>query len=144
MDSKWFNPKDGWWPHLQPVEPTLCIGLIKALEESLKGATGSKKNPRALPIDSYWIIINDSFETSIALSSSHVSAFIMTPPPPKPSALGVWSATKPPLWVVKNANLGGYVEAQTEWQRKASPRSQKIESSGRVLTVRVKGPGQNG
>jgi hypothetical protein len=124
--TNWFNEESGWWPHLQPIEPVLCLGLIKALDISIQ---------EALPIDSYWVVIDEGFELTVSQSPQQVTLLIMTPQPPRPRAHGVWSPHDTKIWVVKDDRIGGELEDATRWGRTVS--------RGRVMTVRVRRPSEN-
>jgi hypothetical protein len=78
LRTKWFDEEDtGWWPHLQPIEPVFCTGIVKALDLSI----GDKEDRKGklFPIDSYWIVVEDAFEMTVALGVQQVNLFFMTP-----------------------------------------------------------------
>lgn len=91
LRDTWFNTKNGWWGHLQPIAPVYAQGLEKAIEESLGKGAGKKKTAKSntpLPIDSYWIAVDDRVELTIMRSPRQVTLLIMTPRPPAPVKMG--------------------------------------------------------
>lgn len=138
LATNWLNEESGWWPHLQPIEPVFCLGLIKALDVSI-GDTEAHKTKKArqeaLPIDSYWVVIDEGFELTVSQSPQQVTLLFMTPQPPRPRVHGVWSPHDTKIWVVKDDRVGGELEDETRWGRTVS--------RGRVITIRVRRPDQN-
>ncbi len=138
LNDYWFNETSGWWPQLQPIEPVFCTGLIKVLDLSI-GDTPERDRgtaKKALPIDSYWIIIDDCIEMAAALSPEQVNLFIMTPAPPRPRVHGVWSPDDTKIWLIKDDRLGGEQVSLDSWKRPGGSR-------GKIVTVRVKKPGSS-
>lgn len=126
----WFNEYGGWWPHLQPIEPAFCIGIIKTLKVAID---------KKLPIESYWLIVKAGFEMTIAQSPYQVTLLIMTPEPADPRASGVWTPKQANIWLVKDCLLGGERVGDDEWERKAPKKGKKKTSAkGRVVSIHLK------
>jgi hypothetical protein len=82
---------DGDSPHayfteFQPVAPIMAMGILKVIEESLKG------QPQPKPIDAWWIIDHIDFEVISLVSSQQVTMLLATPRPPH-FPTGIWSPT---------------------------------------------------
>jgi len=132
LEANWFEDEGGWWPHLQPLEPAFSVGLVKAIDTAIE---------HALPIDSYWLIIDEGFEMTVSQSPQQVTLMIMTPQPPNPHAHGVWAPDDSKIWVVKDARLGGALEQEHDWQRKErKTRRRRSPGQGRVVSIRVQRP----
>jgi hypothetical protein len=104
LRSNWFDEAQGWWRPQQPIEPVFCQGLIKALQESIDNPItvedpAQGKRQKALPIDSYWIVVGERFEMTVCRSLQQVTLLVMTPPPPNPRP-GIWDQDSP-VWVVR-------------------------------------------
>lgn len=91
---------NGWWRGLQPIEPIIRQGLIKAINESLT------QNP-PLPIDSYWVTAGAwapagrdvQVEVFVSRSNVQVTRIIYTPPTEPPE--NKQRPFNPNLWIVK-------------------------------------------
>jgi len=135
LEANWFDDTGGWWPHLQPIEPAFALGLVKTIDVAVE---------QVLPIDSYWLIIDEGFEMTVSESAQQVTLLIMTPQPPNPHAHGVWAPEDSKIWVVKDARLGGTLEQENTWQRKGRKTGRKRSAGqGRVVSVRVQRPHSN-
>lgn len=84
----WFDEAQGWWRSQQPIEPVFCQGLIKALQEAINNPItiavedpAQGKRQKALPIDSYWLVVGERFEMTICRSLQQVTLLILTPLP---------------------------------------------------------------
>ena len=91
LRKHWFDARKGWWGHLQPIAPVYAEGIKKAIEASLGKGAGKKKSAKSsapLPIDSYWIAVDDRLELTVMQSPRQVTLLIMTPRPPGPVKMG--------------------------------------------------------
>ena len=91
LRKNWFDARKGWWGHLQPIAPVYAQGIKKAIEASLGKGGGKKKAAKSsapLPIDSYWIAVDDRVELTVMCSPQQVTLLIMTPRPPAPVKMG--------------------------------------------------------
>jgi hypothetical protein len=84
----WFDAtsKASYFPDDQPIAPICGMGLLKVIEESLKG------RPNPLPIDSWWLMDHDKFEVITLVSKQQVTMLVATPRPSGPTPTGIWSA----------------------------------------------------
>jgi hypothetical protein len=84
----WFDPnsKDAYFPEYQPIAPICAMGLLKVIEESLKG------RPRPLPIDAWWLMNHTTFEAITLVSRNQVTMLVATPRPLGPAPTAIWSA----------------------------------------------------
>src|SRR2546425_7541706 len=87
LSQHWFN-KDGWWkdlPGIQPVEPIMRRGLIKALDLANKPPQFDPsiqiKGP--LPVDNYWICGGRRFQMVMSVNERQVILIILSPEQPK-------------------------------------------------------------
>ncbi len=86
LKSHWFDlaSADIYIPEEQPVAPVLAMGMIKAIEESLKGA------PDPIPIDAWWIMDHRTLEMLTLVSKQQITFLFMTPRPSGEVPSGVW------------------------------------------------------
>jgi len=84
----WFDPasKNAYFPHHQPIAPICAMGLLKVIEESLKG------DPNPLPIDSWWLMDHTDFEVITLVSKQQVTMLVATPRPLGSTLTAIWSA----------------------------------------------------
>src|SRR5262249_28894981 len=85
---RWFNETlpDVFFPEFQPVAPIFALGVLKTIDESLKG------QPRPLPIDAWWVLDHTVFEVVTLVSKHQVPMLVATPSPSAPP-VGIWSPT---------------------------------------------------
>lgn len=102
LGTYWFNEGTGWWRDLQPIAPIYAVGLLKTLDESLRGKS------RPLPIDSYWIIGHRTVELMTLTNKSQVTLLIATPEPGKRAPSGIWGESSR-VWIT--ARRAGKVAA---------------------------------
>ena len=83
----WFDPdsKKSYFPEFQPIAPICAMGLLKVIEESLKG------DPSTLPIDSWWLMDNTRFEVITLVSKQQVTMLVATPRPLGPTPIGIFN-----------------------------------------------------
>jgi hypothetical protein len=74
LNENWFGDKPQEFARFQ-TRAIYAMGLIKALDSSLRGGSGP------LPIDSYWFIHDDRFELVTLESKWQVTLLIATPVP---------------------------------------------------------------
>jgi hypothetical protein len=84
----WFdaNSAKSYFPDYQPIAPICGMGLLKTIEESLKG------QPDPLPIDSWWLMDHQRFEVITLVSKQQVTMLVATPRPSGPTPTAIWSA----------------------------------------------------
>jgi hypothetical protein len=84
----WFDPnsQNSYFPNYQPIASICGMGLLKTIEESLKG------QPDPLPIDSWWFIGHDRFEVITLVSKQQVTMLVATPRPSGATPTAIWSA----------------------------------------------------
>ncbi len=92
LGTYWFNEQTGWWRDVQPIAPIYAVGLLKTIDESLRGKS------RPLPIDSYWIIGYRAVELMTLESKSQVTLLIVTPEPGNRAPSGIWGESSK-VWV---------------------------------------------
>lgn len=97
LGTYWFNEEMGWWQDLQPIAPIYAVGLLKTLDESLRGKS------RPLPINSYWVIGLPSVELVTLESKAQVTLLIATPEPGKPQPRDIWGESSK-VWVTARRN----------------------------------------
>lgn len=148
----WFDEAQGWWRSQQPIEPVFCQGLIKALQEAINNPItiavedpAQGKRQKALPIDSYWLVVGERFEMTICRSLQQVTLLILTPPPPNPRP-GIWDQDTP-VWVVRRDTTAAApdqagqsaVGAVVEEGRVERDQVEGVQTvTNRVITVRVR------
>jgi hypothetical protein len=146
----WFDEVQGWWRPQQPIEPVFCQGLIKALREAIDNPItvedpAQGKRLKALPIDSYWIVVGERFEMTICRSLQQVTLLILTPNPPIPRP-GIWDQDTP-IWVVRRETTAtaphqagqSAVGATVEEGQVERDQVEGVQTvTNRVITVRVR------
>jgi hypothetical protein len=96
LRQTWYNPRGGWWPEHQPIEPIIRQSLITAIELAVE---------RNLPLDSYWLCIGDQFQVIVACSDHQVTRLILTPPSPEEATVDRTKLTaEMPVWVIKHSD----------------------------------------
>ena len=95
LEEHWF---EYWWEQHQPVKPVLHLGLLKACQLALAGAT-----PK--PLDCYWICAGTCLEVVPCESKELVTVLILTPPPPI-SGFGATFGPLEKIWVAKHLQMG--------------------------------------
>jgi hypothetical protein len=92
----------GWWRTMQPIEPILRDGLIKAAELALR---------HDLPATAYWICAGPGhMGVAVGVSPWQVTITFITPPPegPDPSNL----VEDPMVWLTHRSHQTGKVETK--------------------------------
>jgi hypothetical protein len=110
LATYWFNEEMGWWPHLQPIAPIYAVGVLKTLDQSLRGKS------RPLPIDSYWILDHPTVELMTLVSKSQVTLLICTPEPGNRQPSGIWGESSK-VWVTSRRE-GKVAAAQVQTKTK--------------------------
>jgi hypothetical protein len=94
LRKTWYNPRGGWWPEHQPIEPIIRQSLITAIELAAE---------RNLPLDSYWLAVGDQFQVIVACSDHQVTRLILTPPAPEAAADRTRLTAEMAIWVIKHS-----------------------------------------
>jgi len=86
LTKHWFDASspDAYFPEFQPIAEIYATGVIKALEESLKG------KPDPIPIDAWWILDYPDVELMTLVSPRQVTLVIATPRPAGPVSSALW------------------------------------------------------
>ena len=89
LNECWFNAdsKNAYFWEFQPIAPIFAMGVMKAIDESLR------QREKPLPIDAWWIMDHPRVEAMTLVSKYQVTFLFATPrphvkPPPPP----VWGA----------------------------------------------------
>jgi hypothetical protein len=84
---RWFDESspDALFPEFQPVAPIFAMGVLKAIDESLKGQL------QPLPIDAWWVLDHRVFEVVTLVSKQQVTMLVATPRPSGVPSAAIWS-----------------------------------------------------
>lgn len=142
----WFNRNgQGWWPHIQPIEPMIRHGLITAIEAAIRvpGASVDRPEP-GLPIVFYWIChtghsnppaphkpgADDAVEVAVSWSEQQVTLVIHTPDPPQRDPL----TGTDPIFVVKRIPNRSITVHESELALERDPNNPLIVTSRIIKT----------
>lgn len=87
LRQRWHDlaSPDLFFREFQPIAPIVAMGIMKTIEESLKG------HPQPLPIDSWWLADHNKVEMITLLSKQQVTLLFATPRPPIRTPRELWS-----------------------------------------------------
>ena len=131
LRENWYN-QNGWWPELQPVEPTIRQSFIQAIE------VADAVTP-VLPIDSYWICARH-FEVIITRSKWQVTRLLFTLDAPVNTPARPATDPLADIWMVKPGSLAQVVDSTIPNPTVLVDRPGTRGGKDQVDTVRLKHP----